>query len=214
MSVIYDLTKEYLGYVIGTIGILIGAFGIIRSRKFKKPAFITKTFRIIGHEKELSMLAIAYGNRIVKTLSITRVAVFNNGNQVIDVSDVAKKDPLRIGVSKNSKIFGARFSYVKNEANGFSLKIDEERNFIEIEFEYMNGGDGCVIEIIHGGVMSDGISVTGSFKGVGKVQKSEVISGTLWRRSFPLFLIISISAIFPSYFLSSHYFPRFFLPFF
>lgn len=186
----YDFVVEHLELIIGVIGIIIAIFFWIRSRKFKRVAYLLRTFKITEKKNEIPKLRVMYGNEIVENLSLSRIAVFNDGNQVIDISDMSKKDPLRIVIPKDFRILDARLFYVRNEANNFSLEISREENAARIIFDYMNGGDGCVVEIFYDSTVSDDITVRGSFKGIRKIDKKGQTSKEF--RNYLIFIVLFI----------------------
>ena len=64
---------------------------------------------VLAKEREVPGLKISFGNELIEKLFLTRVAIYNDGNQVIDASDAAKKDPLRIVIPDGFRIFDAGF---------------------------------------------------------------------------------------------------------
>lgn len=146
----YDFVAQHsesIFGVFGAIGTIFAIFSWIRYRKFKRVAYLLRTSKIIEKKNEIPQLRVIYGNEIVENLSLSRIAVFNDGNDVIDSSDMSRNDPLRIVIPKNFRILDARLFYVRSEANSFSLQISREENAVRINFDYMNRGDGCVVEI-------------------------------------------------------------------
>jgi hypothetical protein len=174
MDILYDLIKGNSGSIIGIVGILIGFLLWVKSRRSKKLAYLIRTIRITETEERISKLRIMYENEIIKAFSLSRIALFNDGNEVIDSSIMSKKDPLKIIISESFQILDINFLYIKNKANDFSLVKYKEKNIIGIYFDYMNEGDGCIIEIFHDGASSSDISIAGSFKGIKRISQLEM----------------------------------------
>lgn len=170
---IYDLIRGHLQLIIGALGVIIGLLSIVYFRKYKKPSYILKTMKFETKKGKNPKLKILYEDNPVEILSLSRVAIFNDGNQAIRGSDIARRDPLRIITSRDFRVFDPEFFYIKNEANDFSLEESEEGNVININFDYMNGGDGCIVQFLHDGATSDDISVVGSFVDVQKFVRME-----------------------------------------
>jgi hypothetical protein len=162
----------------------------IKSRRFIKPTYILKTIEIAQKQEEIPKLRILYEDEVIEHLSLSRIAIFNDGSQTIDSSKMSGKDPLRVSVSKNFRILDARFLYPGTKANDFSFKVSEKKDSVRIKFDYINEGDGCVIELFHDGATDDDIFVLGSFKGVKKITQKE-FKGTI-RNEDAAFLAVSL----------------------
>ena len=88
---------EYISEIIGMLGVVVGMIGVIfylRGRQTKKISYATKKIEILTKKSEIPNLSIFFGNEPIETLFLTKVAVYNEGNQVIISSDVTKRDPL------------------------------------------------------------------------------------------------------------------------
>lgn len=198
---------EYTSEVIGISGIVIGVIGVVlylKGRKVKRLSFGTRRTRVLAKEREVPDLKIFFKNEVIEKLFLTRVAIYNDGNQVIDASDVAKKDPLRIVIPDGFRIFDAGVFFVRNEANDFSLEMNREEGVIWITFDYMNEGDGCVVEMFDDIDMFQDISVTGSIKGIKKIQKKALAYSYLRENLGVAFLALFSIVI---YFFLSQFIP-------
>jgi hypothetical protein len=174
MNTLYDLIKGNSGLIVGIIGIMIGFLSFLKSRRQRKLAYLVKTTRITEKQEKIPKFKIMYENKNIEAFSLSRVALFNDGNEVIDSSIMSKKDPLRIIISESFQILDMNLFYIKNEANDFSLIRNEKGNVAEIDFDYMNEGDGCIVEVFHDGAASDDISVAGSFKGIKGINQKQI----------------------------------------
>lgn len=189
----YDFVAQHsesIFGVFGAIGTIFAIFSWIRYRKFKRVAYLLRTSKIIEKKNEIPQLRVIYGNEIVENLSLSRIAVFNDGNDVIDSSDMSRNDPLRIVIPKNFRILDARLFYVTSEANSFSLQISREENAVRINFDYLNRGDGCVVEIFYDSTVSDNITMRGSFKGIRKIDEKGRTSKEF--RNYLIFIVLLI----------------------
>jgi len=190
LSVIENNIITIVGILIPTI---IAIILYLKGRKVKKPIYFLKTFDIASRDKDIPKLKLIYEDRPIETLSITRIAILNDGNETIDCQDVAKKDPLRIEISKNFKILDADFHYIRTPANDFSLETIENQNNIKINFDYIDGREGCIIQVIHDGAKSDDISVAGSIKGAGEIVQRDINKNEEYSTSDIIFKVVLIS---------------------
>lgn len=162
-------TNPIVGFWIGFIGIILAVIFYSKSRKLKRPIYWMRTFEILKGEEKFPKLSIAYENGIVNTVSLTKIAFLNAGNETIDSGDIAPKNPLRIEIGGSFKILDKSVVYTKNEANNFRLEETEQKNTLKINFDYLDKNDGAIFQIIHDGASPDAINIKGSIKGVPRI---------------------------------------------
>lgn len=193
MNTLYDLVKGNLGLIVGIAGIITGFLLWLKPRRPRRLAYLVKTTRITEKQERIPKFKIMYENKNIEAFSLSRIALFNDGNEVIDSSIMSKKDPLRIIISESFQILDMNLFYIKNEANDFSLVRNEKGNVTEISFDYMNEGDGCIVEIFHDGATLDDISVVGSFKGIKGINRKEIEGVS--REETDFYLVLSLALL-------------------
>jgi len=112
----------------------------------------SKANRIIGtnDEKMSSYIKIIFNDNIIPRLTRVVYAVWNDGNKVINRSDVAQKDQLRFIVDSDDKILSCKILRYTKEINEISVDIDDKNPICAtIDFDHLARGDGFVIEILH-----------------------------------------------------------------
>lgn len=159
-------TNPIVGFWIGFIGIILAVIFYIKSRKLKRPIYWMRTFEILKGEEKFPKLSIAYESETINTVSLTKIAFLNAGNETIDSGDIAPKNPLRVEIGGSFKILDKSIVYHKNEANNFKLQETEEKNILKIDFDYLDKDEGAIFQIIHDGASADAINIRGSIKGV------------------------------------------------
>jgi len=76
----------------------------------------------------------------------------------------------------------------------FLLKqLKENQNNIKINFDYIDGREGCIIQVIHDGAKSDDISVAGSIKGAGEIVQRDINKNEEYSTSDIIFKVVLIS---------------------
>jgi hypothetical protein len=110
----------------------------IRSKKYKRPTYRTKTISLLKESFEkIKSADILYNGNKINNLSITKIAIWNDGKETINNTDVSETDKFRIEIDKEYKILDYEIVHQKNYANAFRLtKIND--NELEINFHYFD----------------------------------------------------------------------------
>ena len=175
MNVTYDLgalqnLMAVAAVIIGLIAVVIGLIALVlyvKDRKAKKPRCKTKSYNIIRDFEAKSVpLDIRYldtGEK-VENVTVSKVAFWNAGNDTLEESDVAKKDPITLRVTNGCKILYAKRIFTKNDKNEITIEKQDESCAV-VKFEFIEKGEGAVFELGHTGKSSDDVSVCGTVKG-------------------------------------------------
>jgi hypothetical protein len=158
-----------ISIVIGILGFFLTVFGIIQNHWFRKVRGLS--YSILGrnlirdYSESLGGLEIKLKGEKVKTLSVVKIAIWNNGNETLDKHQLVEKDKLRIEISNDTKVFDYSIIQVNESSNSFNLK-KLNPNIIEINFDYIDQNQGCVIQIIYDGIKTSDINLKGKIKGI------------------------------------------------
>lgn len=153
--------------ILAVLSILVSFYLYFKSKKRKIPIYLIKTFNLIRDRvNKIQEVKIIYSDKPIKNLSITKVAFWNKGNEVINNTDIAPKEPIRIVVTDDYEILNARIVFSKNEANNFSVKQTSDRKSVIIDFDYIFTSEGISLEIYHTGISGKDIKFKGSLKDV------------------------------------------------
>ncbi len=159
--------------ILAILSIVISVILYIKSKRKKRPCFHMKTFKLIEDSiKEIEAVEILYQGQTVKNLSLSKVALWNSGSDTINSEDIAPKDPLKLVITKGTKLLAAQIIYSTNSINNFSLTPDLQSGEIGISFDYFDRNEGIVIQIYHTGVSNDNVILSGTVKGVSRVVKA------------------------------------------
>ena len=162
------LNVIFLFLALGSISISIYLY--LKSRKRKIPTYRMKTFNLFKDRvATIDKVKITYSEYPIENLSITKVAIWNRGNDVINYMDIAPKNPIEIRTIRNSEILDAQIIHQQNENNNFSLQFSEDKKSIRIKFDYFYKNEGIVLEVYHNGTSGKDILIDGSLKEVPKL---------------------------------------------
>jgi hypothetical protein len=155
--------------------IIVSFLLYFKSKKIKKPTYLIKSFNLIKRKAtKIKQVKLYYDKEVINNLTVTKVSIWNKGNQTINNSDVAPKDPLRIEISNDFNFLSANIAYVKKEANNFKISLNKAKDNVIIDFDYFHTGEGVIVELYHTGTSSDDIKLFGTIKDVKSLYKGEV----------------------------------------
>ncbi len=176
-------------FLLALFGIILAFVFYIKSRKSKKPFYSLKSVNIIrDFSSVLSDLEIKYQNESVKNLTITKIVFWNGGNETIRNNDIAFANPITISSKGEFKILNADIIHQSNKDN--LLKLTEIKNdqSLHLSFDFLDQGQGGVIQVVHTGKSFKDIVVRGTIKGAGNPVLKKISAISNIRMLFPLLL--------------------------
>lgn len=146
-------SQGWVGALLGILGGLLIAFFFYRaSRIGPRPSYQFKALRLIA-ENERALpeeVEILFKGMSVPRLTKTHVVFWNSGKAMLDGKQIVDVDPLRLEFSKDAQVLRARIVKATRETNEFEVKINDKcPNEVVCSFDYLNVGDGAVIELLH-----------------------------------------------------------------
>lgn len=137
-------------------------------KKKKEFTYFENSYRIIQKGKSsIPQLQLTYDSRNIEDLFITKYAIWNSGNEVINKNDIVVEKPLKItSLGDDTVILNTKIIVESEETNKFIID-DEQESFSTINFDYVDSGDGIVIQIIHTG---EYLEFDGKIKGGKKIR--------------------------------------------
>lgn len=163
---------QIISLLIGLIGIFLAILFFIKSKKQTKPFFAKRSFNLISEKiKIIGNFNISFNNKEINNLTITKVAIWNGGNQTLNHSDFAQNDLLKIKAEEGIEIYDCKIVYESNKT--CMMNINVNRNEIMVLFDFFDRNQGGIIQITHSGKSSKDINILGTIKGTGKIQPKE-----------------------------------------
>lgn len=181
---------SFISLAIGIVGIFLAIFFYLRSKPIKLLAFASRTFRVItdtDRSKKIKGLEVRVFGRLAPVVTVTRLALWNAGNRTIQFEDIAEKDPLRLLPTGVVEVFSIELLEQTKEANQVSfLEVQDNQdnpNAYKISFDYLDPGDGILINLVHSGMGLEEFKIVGSIKG-GNVRRASSSPGII--RTIPV----------------------------
>ena len=163
------LNQSWVGSVIGLVGILVAIAITFYFRVRPRLASQVNSLELLGNNpvlpKEIDFL---FRGQKVPKVTLSRVAIWNMGNTTLRRDQIVRNDPLRIVTSNGSQILEVSVLSRTREVNDFTcaIRVLSAGNEAECTFDYLDTGDGALLELIHTG---DGtVQVTGTLREVPK----------------------------------------------
>lgn len=159
--------------ILSVLSILISYYLYYKSKKKRQPKYSIRSVNVLSNSiQKLGEIKVSYKNKTVESLTVTKVVIWNAGNDTLNFSDMTTIDRLRIEPSNGIEIFNAELTHQSNSTN--NMHIISQDNIVDIQFDYLDQNQGGVIKIIHSGKMSSDLNIKGTFKNSGEIQGSNI----------------------------------------
>lgn len=159
--------------LISVFGILFSIFTWIANKEKKKISYYIDSYKIVRAGKNvIPEFEILYSGQPICDLTVSRFAIWNSGNRVLNSSDIVDTKPISI-MSDDSgpDILAASVIKCSEESDAF-IVTKKSNHCAEIKFDYVDKQDGVVIQILHTGSVNN-ITVSGLIKGGKKLKNVE-----------------------------------------
>ena len=157
----------WITIVVAVIAIIIptiaAAYFYRKSRRVKRLCYAVTTANLIqDYSSKLSGLKIEYKGKNPSSLSVSKIVIWNDGNETINRADIAEADPLRIMIERGVELLDASFVGIIEPGNQFVLDPG-----LLVSFNYLDKDDGATIQLVHTGTPESTIIFYGRIKGSG-----------------------------------------------
>ncbi len=156
------LNLLFLILAVGSI--IISLILYLKSRKEKILVYVTKSFNLIHNSvAKVPGLSIKYEGNTLDTLTLTKIAFWNNGKGTINSNDIAPTDNLVVFPNEDILILEAAITYKSRESNNFG--VAKKGNSIAVNFDYIDFHQGVIIDVYHTGQTDKSLLIKGTVKG-------------------------------------------------
>ena len=140
-----------------TIGAFIFAiYTWFVGKKKKEISYVYSTYEIIKMGNSvIPGVQLLYHGKDIADLTITRYAIWNSGNEVLNSTDIVATKQLSIICTKNTnRILDAKIVKQSDETNLFTVNQKND-TCIEVTFDYVAKHDGIILQVLHTGTAID-----------------------------------------------------------
>ena len=186
-----DLITTLIGAIIGIV--ISWIFYRLQKRR-KELSWSIENINLIRGYSSLfdNKLEIRYAGNEIENLTISRITLWNSGNETIDKQDVAI--PLFMAPAEDLTVLDVEILKASTIGNRFEVKRLTGSDALVVSFDYVDPNQGAVIQIIHTGTTVLPFQVYGEVKGVKEI-------GFKWKgadRERLMHIVLLIFAIFSS----------------
>lgn len=137
-----------LAGTVGSIALAVLLYKLGKPRRLL--AYATRTFRVIPDRRiKLPRLEVLYNTYPVQSLSVTRIAMWNAGNESLRRDDIPKTDPPVIYARDEIELFEGDVIESVAANNVTLIPVYEPITGYAVDFEFLDPGDGAVFSIVH-----------------------------------------------------------------
>ncbi|MGK7896698.1 MAG: hypothetical protein AB4372_24540 [Xenococcus sp. (in: cyanobacteria)] len=185
-EIVDSLSDNNYFLVIASIASIIGLI-LFFFNKQRRPFYIVKSFNLIKDSSStIENFDIKYKTEDVngitnvveiESLTISKILFWNGGRETINKSDIVDSAPVTIA-SKNPKSKILKSNIIKNSISNEHTNISVDRKTNNILFDFLESGNGVVIEVLHTGSCSDNLSLEGYVKNSqfsGKIKRKDML---------------------------------------
>jgi hypothetical protein len=146
-------SQGWVGVLMGILaGLLIALYFYRASRIGPRPSYQLKALRLLAKDERAlpEEVEILFKGVSVPRLTKTHLIFWNSGRAMLDGKQIVDADPLRLEFNKDAQVLRARVVSATRKTNEFEVKInDKSPNEVVCHFDYLDVGDGAVIELLH-----------------------------------------------------------------
>jgi hypothetical protein len=170
------------GLILGIAGILIGAltsyYFYMKSRERIEPRYLLQHEPLLGSSSgAMNEVTLLFKGQKITNLNRCLLLIWNRGSRTLSRSAVVDSDKVRVSLPEGSKVLGVGIAQSTRPAIGLTASVDEPATIVTVDFDFLDKGDGGVIEILYQGNPSLKPKLVGSIRGVPQGLKSML--GTL-----------------------------------
>lgn len=200
----YEAIKQLIGNPFTNIVLFLAAsvlaiYLYYKSKAHPKISYDCKEVSLIGsYQANFARdLEVIFQGKKVNRITITQFVIWNSGNTTINQDQLVDKDHFRIDLQSNNQILKTQILKTTRDVNSANIAIASEKS-AEIDFIFLDPGDGFTIEITHAGKLGE-LKVAGTIKGmplgIKKYESSELLDRFIDKLPFPSELVKSFTFI-------------------
>lgn len=161
----------FLCFCIAILSLFLGIVFFFASRKKKDFRYSYNSNRLIkDFTQQIDGLNISYKTESIESLTVTKYVFWNKGNETINSSDFPSTSKLRIKIKGDFKILDSNIIFTKNETNNVKCELINNEEVL-LTFDYLDKGEGFVVQLIHTSPNNKDLYVNGTIKGIGDISK-------------------------------------------
>lgn len=144
------------------LGLIPAHFYYRKGRKIREPLWSIWTAVLANtYTTNEVPLRLSYGDRALRSVSVSWVMIWNNGQEALEKTATSTHNPLQVVTSRGAMIIDANVVAQTDIGNQVTLKREEKGDAVTIAFDYLNYRQGFIVSIVHSGTSPRLLSVKG-----------------------------------------------------
>lgn len=161
--------------LISLFGVLITIVALILQVKEKKRKAIYYTINstvLVGNEvSKIEEIKVLFQDKKVDTVIISKIKLWNGGNEILEMCDFYPENGLKIAVPKTKKILTAKVSEETDDTCKVRVQKNmQDENELLIDFYCLEPRQGATIIVYHTNINEKETNLIGKIKG-GKISR-------------------------------------------
>jgi len=196
---------EFISMIlIPVVSIVLSIIIYKKSKRKKSIIYHIKNDSLIKDFKQkIEGLSIEYSGKNINTLTVTKIAFWNNGTDTINRNDIPNNDIFSITIENDFDILDASIIQIINQSNDIKANLSNDNKIVNIDFEYLDNNEGFVLQLFHNYENSDKIRINGTIKGFGKISKGlkkiDILQAIVKELFSPIFISVITVFLFNSF---------------
>ena len=154
------------------IGCILTIITFLASKSEKEPVYVISPFELLAQTMdEENSLKISWNGQEIKNVNSVKIALWNNGSQLIDKKDILVNNPIRLVSLSNVDILSVQTICTSRPELKFTTLIEKDEGnnesiVLKVEGdEVLEKLDGILLRILYSGSPDCVWTVTGRIKG-------------------------------------------------
>lgn len=162
--------------IFGIIGFFYGFYSRYTGKIRKLIKYQITGYNLVSEEiKKISnSVKVTINDKEIENLTLTRVAIINDGNVTIKKDDIPMEHPFEIKVDDPFELY--EYELESQNDQHFKVETKRHKNKIILNFNYLEPKRGFLIKLLHSGKRSNCITVNGKIIGANKIVQSSLSS--------------------------------------
>lgn len=132
----------------GILSIIISLLIYFKSRRFKALSYSIKSFEILNDDiSSIPGFKAEYKDEAINNLTVSKLYIWNSGNDIIENSDFSEIDNLRLKLPNNTDILYSNLLAQSKNTN--QCKCNKSKNTLIINFDYFEKNQGAVFTLLY-----------------------------------------------------------------
>lgn len=152
--------------VVAIVSLIWAVYSHYSTNKKKRFSVAFSSYEVVKKGKTaIPNLELSFLGKPIENLTISKFAIWNSGNKVIDSSDMVPLEKLTIYADNEEEILDAQIVTETEPTNSFNISSSTSKN-VCIDFDYVDSHDGIIVQIFHtGGKRQDSLHIEGKIRG-------------------------------------------------